>query len=79
MKMLTVVFWVVTPCGLAGRYKRFGDTYCLHLQGVTTQKTDMHVLNAMRTSNHFRDMLVSHGQGSIAPSPNPLAGRPPDC
>jgi hypothetical protein len=26
-------FWVVTPCWLAGRYQRFGGTYCLHLQG----------------------------------------------
>jgi hypothetical protein len=25
--------WVVTPCGLTGRYKRFGGIYCLHLQG----------------------------------------------
>jgi hypothetical protein len=27
------IFWVVTPCGLIGRYERFGGTYCLHLQG----------------------------------------------
>jgi hypothetical protein len=25
-------FWVVTPCGLVGRYQRFGETYWLHLQ-----------------------------------------------
>jgi hypothetical protein len=25
---------VVTPCGLVGRYRRFGGTYCLHLQGL---------------------------------------------
>jgi hypothetical protein len=25
-------FWVVTTCGLVGRYQRFGETYCLHLQ-----------------------------------------------
>jgi hypothetical protein len=23
---------VLTPCGLVGRYQRFGGTYCLHLQ-----------------------------------------------
>jgi hypothetical protein len=28
-----LVFWVVTPCRLVGRYQRFGGTYCLHLQG----------------------------------------------
>jgi hypothetical protein len=22
----------LTPCGLVGRYQRFGDTYCHHLQ-----------------------------------------------
>jgi hypothetical protein len=27
-----LVFWIVTPCGLIGRYQRFGETYCLHLQ-----------------------------------------------
>jgi hypothetical protein len=27
-----LVFWVVTQCGLVGRYQRFGGTYCLHLQ-----------------------------------------------
>jgi hypothetical protein len=27
-----LIFWVVTPCGLEGRYQRLGGTYCLHLQ-----------------------------------------------
>jgi hypothetical protein len=27
-----LIFWVVKPCGLVGRYQRFGGTYCLHLQ-----------------------------------------------
>jgi hypothetical protein len=51
-KMSVLVFWVVKPCGLAGRYHRFGGTYCLHLQGwrrclptsphgVTTHKTNI--------------------------------------
>jgi hypothetical protein len=30
-KITVLVFWVVTPCELAGRYQRFGGTYCLHL------------------------------------------------
>jgi hypothetical protein len=33
VKMLMLVFWVVRLYGLAGRYQRFGETYCLHLQG----------------------------------------------
>jgi hypothetical protein len=28
-----LVFWVVKPCGLVGRYQRFRGTYCLHLKG----------------------------------------------
>jgi hypothetical protein len=32
LEILLLVFWVVTPCGLAGR-QRFGATYCFHLQG----------------------------------------------
>jgi hypothetical protein len=32
VKMSMLVFWVVTPCGLVGRYQRFGGTYCLYLQ-----------------------------------------------
>jgi hypothetical protein len=31
VKMSKVVFWVVTPCGLAGGCKCIGGTYCLHL------------------------------------------------
>jgi hypothetical protein len=33
LKMTVLFFWVVTPCRLIGRYQRFGETYCLHLQG----------------------------------------------
>jgi hypothetical protein len=35
-----LVFWVVTPCGLAARYQAFGGTYCLHLQGPEALKTE---------------------------------------
>jgi hypothetical protein len=31
VKMSVLVFWVVMPCGLVGRYKHFGRKYCLHL------------------------------------------------
>jgi hypothetical protein len=33
IKMWMLVFWVVTPRGLLGRYRRFGGTYYLQLQG----------------------------------------------
>jgi hypothetical protein len=31
VKMLVLFYCVVTPCGLTGRYQRFGETYCFHL------------------------------------------------
>jgi hypothetical protein len=35
VKMSLMVFWAVTPCGIVDRYRRFGGTYCLQLQGKT--------------------------------------------
>jgi hypothetical protein len=29
----TMFFWVVTPCRLVSRYQRFGEMYCICLQG----------------------------------------------
>jgi hypothetical protein len=34
VKMLIVVFWVVTPCSLVGGYQRLGGTYSFHFQGI---------------------------------------------
>jgi hypothetical protein len=48
---MTMLFWVVTPCRLVGRHERFGETYCLHLQDVTTQKNIIIILTAERTSD----------------------------
>jgi hypothetical protein len=31
--ILMTFFWVWAPCGLGGRSQRFGEVYCLHLQG----------------------------------------------
>jgi hypothetical protein len=31
-KMLMLVFWILIPCGLVGRYRRFGEAYRLHIQ-----------------------------------------------
>jgi hypothetical protein len=56
-----LVFWVLTPCGLVGRYQRFGGTYYLHLQtfvaiyntnphDVTKQTTNIDIFTAVRTS-----------------------------
>jgi hypothetical protein len=39
--MLTSVFWVVTPCGLADRYQRFEGTYCVHLQDISLLEKEL--------------------------------------
>jgi hypothetical protein len=44
-----LVFYIVTPCGLLGRYQRFGKKYCLYLQGITTQKTNNDTFRAVGT------------------------------
>jgi hypothetical protein len=31
VKMSMLVIWVVPPCGLVGRFQRFGGKYYLHL------------------------------------------------
>jgi hypothetical protein len=33
VKMPIVIYWIVTPCGLAGGYQRLGGICHLHLQG----------------------------------------------
>lgn len=33
LKTAMSVFWFVKPYGLEGRYQRFGESYCFHLQG----------------------------------------------
>jgi hypothetical protein len=30
--LLTLVSWVLTPCGVAGRHQRVAGTYCVHFQ-----------------------------------------------
>lgn len=32
--ILTIFFWALVPYRFAGRYKRFGGSHCLHLQGL---------------------------------------------
>jgi hypothetical protein len=45
-----LVFLVVTPCELMGRYQRFGGIYC-HLHGVTSQNSNINIFTAVITSN----------------------------
>jgi hypothetical protein len=39
VKMLMLVFWVVTLCVIVGRYQRFGGTRCLRNVGITGKST----------------------------------------
>jgi hypothetical protein len=50
VKML-LAFWAVTPCGLVGRYQRFGGTYFLHLQDW-----EMGSLYKVRRRNRLREI-----------------------
>jgi hypothetical protein len=33
VKVLVMVFWIVTPCSVVVGYQRFGRPCCFHLQG----------------------------------------------
>jgi hypothetical protein len=35
--MSVLLFWIVTPSGLAGGNQRFGDIYCLHHRGLNVE------------------------------------------
>jgi hypothetical protein len=39
VKMSLLVFWVVTPCGLAGRYQRFEGSYSLKMETMCSSET----------------------------------------
>jgi hypothetical protein len=66
--MMMLVFWVKSPCGLIGRYQRFGGTYCPHLQGhfylltsphgVTTQNNVITVIGSITNENNNFSIIV---------------------
>jgi hypothetical protein len=37
-------FWALMPCGFEGRFRRFGETYCLYLQGLKWQGREVDCL-----------------------------------
>jgi hypothetical protein len=55
VKMLMLVFWIVTPCGLVGRYQRFGGTYCLHLQVFSPKAvcSSQTLVSTYKSTQHF--------------------------
>jgi hypothetical protein len=40
--MQMLIFWVLTLCGIVGKYQRFGGTYYLHLQGFLAMFLGVH-------------------------------------
>jgi hypothetical protein len=44
---ITIFFWALTPCLLVGRYQRFGDKYCFHLQGCVVSYDFCFVFSAV--------------------------------
>jgi hypothetical protein len=65
VKMSILVFWVVTPCGLVGRYQRFGRAYYLCLQGRVSPSYSTLNMDAIRSS----ETPVSHVQDCTASEP----------
>jgi hypothetical protein len=56
VKVQIMVFWVVAPCSLVGGFKRFGGTYCLHLQS----RSKVQAIRSYETLlNHLYDYMVS--------------------
>jgi hypothetical protein len=57
-------FGVVTPCGLVGKYQRFGVTYCVHLHALNPYKftrrynPDDHQGQCVRSNNCLPMMRV---------------------
>jgi hypothetical protein len=52
-KMSMLIFWVATPFEFAGTYQRFGETYCLLLQGFNGQiRTALQTKSIYRRPNH---------------------------
>jgi hypothetical protein len=65
VKMLIVVFRVVTLCDLVGCYQYYGGTYRLHflsrrltrLHGVTTQNTTTHYMIFLKKFNCIKKLV----------------------
>jgi hypothetical protein len=70
VKMLMAVFWVVTSCGVVGRYRRFGGTYCLLTtspHGITNQKTtfEVHSIQGFHLRRKLPPMLHDDGDSQF--------------
>jgi hypothetical protein len=59
-----LVFRVVDPCGIVGRYRRFDEIFCVHLQGVTTQITNTDILPSWKSQTSYNTRRFSLNRGN---------------
>jgi hypothetical protein len=61
---LMLVLWAVAPCGLVGRYKLFGGTYCLYLQlwryNPEDQHRHLHRREILKLSNWYKCQTIEY-------------------
>jgi hypothetical protein len=68
------VFWILTPCGIAGRYRSFEEICCLHFQGSRIRfKFDTEVDKHNETAPLYRQ--VEEGQGIVKQECNKAGSR----
>jgi hypothetical protein len=58
-QLLTMFFWVKSPCDLVGKSQHFGEACCLHLQGWRSRPKEHH------QNCHRRENLKSHNRQLI--------------
>jgi hypothetical protein len=58
VKMLIVVFWVMTLCDLVGGYQHFRGKYCLHLQDEVTEGDHYQEIRKFMHSVNNSDIFV---------------------
>jgi hypothetical protein len=61
-----LVFWVVTPCGLVGRYQCFGGTYCLNFQNWKAhnpkdQHRHLNIRENHKSTTAYKLLLIMQG------------------
>jgi hypothetical protein len=57
--VLMIFFWVQSPCGLVGISQRFGEAFCLHLQGWRIV-TAVNTLNLTESSCSYLSVFAAH-------------------
>jgi len=59
--MTTLFFWVVTPCRLASRYRRFGETSCLQDDDDPNDEESTHLWNVDLLQRDYTTLCIPEG------------------